>query len=225
MLDLETSWFLRKGHNMNKTSAAKIFYEKYLELKEGDKQIVSRITNKLLQVNLLTRKKVADATDYRFILAYKEVFESFFILMDFSLNIRRSEEVIFIKNESVYNHLRLRKEDSILILVIRLLFQKKFAFITLDENVEVYLSEIHNELSIIGILDNKRMTKERLKSSLMMLKNYNIIDYIDKSLADDARIKIYPTVMFVTDLGEIKNVVELLEGYTQGGQYEDIEEN
>jgi len=210
---------------MNKTSAAKIFYEKYLELKEGDKQIVSRITNKLLQVNLLTRKKVADATDYRFILAYKEVFESFFILMDFSLNIRRSEEVIFIKNESVYNHLRLRKEDSILILVIRLLFQKKFAFITLDENVEVYLSEIHNELSIIGILDNKRMTKERLKSSLMMLKNYNIIDYIDKSLADDARIKIYPTVMFVTDLGEIKNVVELLEGYTQGGQYEDIEEN
>jgi len=208
---------------MNKTAAAKQFNDEYINLKEGEKTIFSRIVNKLLQVNFITKKKPGDVNDYRFILAFKETFEAFFVLTDFILNVKREDEVVYIQNENFYNHMRLRKTESILILVIRILYQRKKDFITLDENVEIFLHEIHSELTRIGYLDHKRITKDKLKPALSFLRNYNIIDYIDKGLHDDARIKIYPTILYVTNLESIKDIVNKLEGYMEGGA-EDNEE-
>lgn len=204
---------------MNKTQAIKKFNEEYTNLKEGEKTDFSRICNKLLQVNFITKRKPGDGNDYRMILAYKEVFEAFFKLIDFEVVIKREDEVVYIKNEAVYNHLRLRKVDSVLILVIRILYQRKMDYVTLDEDVEIFLYEIHDELTRIGYLDNKRITKADLRPALQMLRGYNIIDYIDTGLSDDARIKIYPTILYVTDLGGIKDVIDKLDGYmeAQGG--------
>lgn len=213
---------------MNKTQAIKRFSEDYQNLKEGEKTEFSRICNKLLQVNFLTKRKPGDGNDYRTILAFKEVFESFFALIDFELNIKREDEVVYIKNEAVYNHLRLRKAESVLLLVTRILYQRKMDFVTLDEDVEIFLYEIHDELTRIGYLDNKRITKNDLRPALQMMRAYNIIDYIDVGLSDDARIKIYPTILYVTDLGGIRDVIDKLDGYmeAQGGvSYEEINEN
>lgn len=212
---------------MNKITAVKTFHQAFLDLKEGEKNNFSRITNKLLQVNFITRKKPGDQNDFRFIIAYKEIFEAFFILIDFSLNIKREDEVIYIVNEERFNHITLRKTESILILVLRILFQRKQDYITLDENVEVYLYEIHDELTRIGYLDNKRITKTELKPALSFLRSYNIIDYIDRGLSDDARIKIYPTIIYVTNLGNIKEVVDKVDSYTERGSggFEETYEN
>jgi len=202
---------------MNKSQALKIFNEEYQVLKEGEKTNFSRIVNKLFQVNFITKKKPGDVNDYRFILAYKEAFEAFFVLTDFILETKREDEVVYIVNENQFNHLRLRKTESVLILVIRIIYQRKKDYITLDENVEIFLNEIHEELTRIGYLDHKRITKDKLKPALSFLRNYNIIDYIDKGLHDDARIKIYPTILYITNLDSIKEVVNKLEGYTEGG--------
>lgn len=214
---------------MNKTSALKLFNETYGDLKEGEKTNFSRIVNKLFQVNFLTRRKPGDTNDYRFILAFKEAFESFFALSDFTLNIHREDEVVYIKNDNLFNHIRLRKTESVLILVIRIIYQRKKDYVTLDENVEIFLNEIHNELTRIGYLDHKRITKDKLKPALTFLRNYNIIDYIDKGLHDDARIKIYPTILYITNLDNIKEVIQKLDGYmeSEGGSddYEETDED
>src|SRR5690554_1289136 len=213
---------------MNKTTALKIFNENYNNFKEGEKNNFSRIVNKMLQVNYLTKRKVGDSNDYRFILAYQEAFKAFFALLDFSLNIQREDEVIYIKNEERYNHISLRKTESVLILVLRIIFQRKQDVVTLDEDVEVFLYEIHDELSRIGYLDNKRITKNELKPALTFLRGYNIIDYIDRGLHDDARIKIYPTILYITNLDGIKEVLDRLDSYTEnlrGDSYEETYEN
>ncbi len=208
---------------MNKNQAIKKLNEEFVVLKEAEKTVFSRIVNKLLQVNFITRKKIADANDYRFILAYKEIFDAYFSLSDFELIIERHEEVLYIKNMSNFNHLRLKKAESILLLIVRMLYQAKMDVITLDENVEIYLSEIHDELSKVGYLDNKRMTKETLKPSLQLLRNYNIIDYMDPRLNDDARIKIYPTILYVVRTDTIKDLLDHIDDYVKGGS--DVEES
>lgn len=209
---------------MNKTTAFKVFNEQYSNLKESEKGNFSRIVNKLLQVNFLTKRKPGDGNDFRFILAYQEVFSAFFALMDFSLNVKREDEVIYIINEERYNHITLRKTESILLLVLRVIFQRKQDVVTLDEDVEVFLYEIHDELSRIGYLDNKRITKNELKPALTFLRGYNIIDYIDRGLHDDARIKIYPTILYVTNLDGIKEVIDRLDSYVEGSGGENYEE-
>lgn len=201
---------------MNKTTALKIFNDNYSKLKEGEKSNFSRVTNKMLQVNLLTRRKPGDQNDFRFILAYQETFQAFFALMDFTINIKREDEVIYIVNEERFNHISLRKTESMLILLLRVIYQRKSDVVTLDEDVEVYLYEIHDELTRIGYLDNKRITKSELKPALTFLRSYNIIDYIDPGLSDDARIKIYPTILYVTDLDGIKEVIDRIDSYMKG---------
>lgn len=201
---------------MNKKQAMMQLSDTYLNLKESEKNNVSRIINKLLQVNFITKRKPGDTNDYRFILAFKEVFESYLALADFRLNIHRETEVVYIENEQLFNHMRLRKTESILILVLRILYQHKKDYVTLDEDVEIFLHEIHSELTRIGYLDHKRITKDRLKPALTFLRNYNLIDYIDKGLHDDARIKIYPTILYVTNYDSIKEVVDKYEGYVEG---------
>src|SRR5690554_4400273 len=146
---------------ITKSAALKQLNEEFFSLKEADKQNFSRIINKLFQVNFLTRKRPGDANDYRFILAYKEIFSNYLNLADFELIINRHDEVCYIVNQSSFNRLRLKKEESILLLVFRMLYQTKKDFITLDENVEIYLYEVHDELQKVGYLDNKRMTKDR----------------------------------------------------------------
>ena len=211
---------------MNKTSALKAFSQNYGDFKETEKTNFSRITNKLLQVNYLTKRKPGDSNDYRFILAYEELFKAFFALIDFSLTIKREDDVVYIVNEERYNHITLRKTESILILVLRIIYQRKQDVVTLDDDLEVYLYEIHDELARIGYLDNKRITKNELKPALTFLIGYNIIDYIDRSLSDDARIKIYPTILYITNLDGIKEVVERLDGYLEGSNLnEEINEN
>ncbi|MFA6800905.1 MAG: DUF4194 domain-containing protein [Acholeplasmataceae bacterium] len=201
---------------MNKKQAIIQLNDTYQQLKETEKSNVSRIVNKLLQVNFITKKKPGDTNDYRFILAFKEVFEAFFALADFNLVIHRDTEVVYIENEQLFNHLRLRKTESVMILALRILYQNKKDYVTLDENVEIYLHEIHSELTRIGYLDQKRITKDRLKPALTFLRGYNIIDYIDHGLHDDARIKIYPTILYVTNYETIKEVVDKYEGYMEG---------
>ncbi|MDI6453733.1 DUF4194 domain-containing protein [Peloplasma aerotolerans] len=208
---------------MNKSAALRQFSDEYGLLKEGEKSNFSRIVNKLFQVNFITKRKPGDTNDYRFIVAYKAAFESFFALSDFTLNIMREDEVVYIENDNYFNHMRLRKTESILILVIRILYQRKMDLITLDEDVEIYLHEIHSELTRIGYLDHKRITKDKLKPALTFLRNYNIIDYIDRGLHDDARIKIYPTILYVTNMDSIKEIIQKLEGYVEGGSDDDEE--
>ncbi|MDR4968481.1 MAG: DUF4194 domain-containing protein [Acholeplasmataceae bacterium] len=208
---------------MNKSAALRQFSDEYGLLKEGEKSNFSRIVNKLFQVNFITKRKPGDTNDYRFIVAYKAAFESFFALSDFTLNIMREDEVVYIENDNYFNHMRLRKTESILILVIRILYQRKMDLITLDEDVEIYLHEIHSELTRIGYLDHKRITKDKLKPALTFLRNYNIIDYIDRGLHDDARIKIYPTILYVTNMDSIKEIIQKLEGYVEGGSDGDEE--
>ena len=116
----------------------------------------------------------------------------------------------------MFNLIRLRKNKSIMILILRILYQRKSDYVTLDDDVEIFLHEIHSELTRIGYLDHKRITKDRLKPALVFLRNYNMIDYIDRGLHDDARIKIYPTILYVTNLDSIKEVVDRLDEYTEG---------
>ncbi len=203
---------------LTKRQAFLEFNKEYQDLKESEKSEFSKICNKLLQVNFITRRKKDDENHYRFILGYKQVFEAFFALIDFELEIKRENEVCFIRNEGDYNRLRLKKTDSILLLILRVLFQKKKDQITLSENVKVFLYEIHDELTRIGYLDNKRINKNELKPALVMFRNYNIIDYVDTGLHDDCQIVIYPTILYVTNVDNMKAVINQIDNYVSDGK-------
>lgn len=192
-----------------KTKALYIFIEKFKNLTEQEKNIFSKIVNKLFQINYLTIQKTEDANDYRFILLYKELFISFFQLSDFQLEIKKYDEVIFIKNLNHFNKLKLKKEESLILLILRILFQQK------RENkssgiISIYLQDIYHKLNSIDYKEIKKLTKEKIKNILALYKRFNIINYIENELSDGLIITIYNSILYLIDLDMIKQYTESL---------------
>ncbi|MDV3164896.1 MAG: DUF4194 domain-containing protein, partial [Candidatus Phytoplasma australasiaticum] len=165
----------------------------------------------LFQVNYLTSQKNSDLNDYRFILLHQEMFISFLKLIDFELEIQKHDEVIFIKNVQQLNKLRIKKEESLLLFLFRILFQKKKELVPLNHKVEIYLQDIYLELKSIGYTEMHKLTKEKIKNSLLLFKQYNIIDFSDYNhyLPNDLIIRIYPTILYLINLGMLQYYQEL----------------
>ncbi|WP_225696002.1 DUF4194 domain-containing protein [Candidatus Phytoplasma sp. AldY-WA1] len=194
-----------------KTQEFYIFVEKFKILKEQEKNIFSKIVNKLFQVNYLTIQKIEDANDYRFILLYKELFSSFFKLSDFQLEIKKYDEVIFIKNLNHFNKLKLRKEESLILLILRILFQQKREIKSNYGNViTIYLQDIYHKLNSIAYKEVKKLTKEKIRNILMLFRRYNIINYIDNDLSDGSIITIYNSILYLIDLDMVEQYKKLL---------------
>ncbi|KXT29463.1 hypothetical protein AXA84_0109 [Candidatus Phytoplasma oryzae] len=203
-------------NSLEKKDFSYTFVEKFEKLKEQEKKNFSRVVNKLLQVNFITIKKQKDFNDYNFIILYKDIFDFFFQLADFELKIKYDNEVIFIKSKQNFNKLKLNKEESLILLVICILFYQKKEFNTNNSIIEIYLQDIYKELGNIGYTEVKKMNKEKMKKNLMLLSRYNIIDFSDihtinnDDISNNLIIKIYPTIIYVIDLEMAKQYQKLL---------------
>jgi len=209
---------------MTRSQALELFNTEYGALKEGDRTNFTRIFNKLLQVNYLTKRKPTDNNDYHTILALSELFTAFFKLAGFTLEIRKQHDCIFIINDEGQNHLNLRKITTIILLAFRLLYQEKLGFVSLTDDIEVYFSELHEKLTEVGFVDNKRVTKKDLKPEVEFLKRYNIIHFTDQEIRDTSIIKIYPTILYVCDFNEIKDIIDSIDGLVKPEEKTENEE-
>ncbi|MEZ0180545.1 DUF4194 domain-containing protein ['Camptotheca acuminata' phytoplasma] len=194
-----------------KTKELNIFSDNFRMLQEKEKNIFSRIVNKLFQVNYLTIQKKEDSNDYRFILLYKELFSSFFQLSDFELEIKKYDEVIFIKNLHHFNKLKLKKEESLILLILRMLFQEKKEVVSHNNIIKIYLKEIYYKLNSINYKEIKKLTREKIKNILTLFKRFNVINYSDSNiLTDDLVIQIYPSILYLIDLDIIEEYQKML---------------
>ncbi|MDV3168122.1 MAG: DUF4194 domain-containing protein [Candidatus Phytoplasma stylosanthis] len=182
-----------------------IFVDNFKKIKEQEKKIFSRIVNKLFQVNYLTIQKKEDINDYHFILLQEKLFSSFFKLIDFKLEIKKYDGVIFIKNLLNFNKLKLKKEESLILLILRVLFQDKKET-TANNIIQIYLKDIYHKLYNINYKEIKKLNKSKIKNILSLLKKHNIINLIDDNdiLKDDSIIQIYPSIIYLIDLDMIE---------------------
>ena len=196
-----------------KLTKAKEFMQEYEKLKEGERHEITRVINKLLQVNFITCQKASDKNDYLFILENKEVISALLALLDFSLEIKREAETLFIVNTSGYNRLRLKKNDTVVLLILRILFQRALETATISQDIEIELKQVHDELARIGFLD-KRISKKELRPVLQTFKSYNLIDFKDPDLPDSSTIRIYKSILYVINIQELKNLTQALDEHT-----------
>jgi len=130
-----------------------------------------------------------------------------------------------LQNLSNFNKLSLKKLESVILLALRILYFRINEKVSLSNNVEVNLTDLHVELSRIGYTsDDERVKKSELYPILRMYRNYNIIDYISKDLDDESRIAIYPSIIYAVDISSIKDAIDMFKAYGVG-ESEDEEIN
>lgn len=190
--------------------------ERYSHLSQRDKEEFARIANKLLSIGFLTKKKEDNKKDYYFIDNHKDIFVNYFKIGGWELEFDDTNGVIHIINSNNYNRHQFKLYESIILLILRVLYHEEIMNLTTAENVMVTIDDIQQRFTALKLRD-KPIDKGTLRTALKLFKKFNIIDSIDGDLTlGDSRIIIYPTILLAIKVEDIRRVYEKLETYKKG---------
>jgi hypothetical protein len=185
--------------------------------------------NKLLNNCFIIKKKDDTRNDYIFIIQNKNLFIEYFDLLGYKIEINEMQGVVALTSVSGTGRLRLKKIESIILLILRLLYIEKRRELSLNEDVVVLSDEIHKKYSMLKIEAKLNLDKTIVRDTIRLFKRYNLVTNLDSDVTmSDARIRIYPSVLFaITNdnlTGMYDAINEKLNRYVNGGEQNDDEE-
>ena len=169
--------------------------------------------NKLLNQCFLLRRKEDTKKEYTYIRENKEDFRNLFDLLGYELKINEDQGVIALVSHYDSGRLQLNKTDSILLLILRLLYIEKRKEISSSyEDVTVIMEEIREKYNMLKIRSKPVMDKGMERRMVSLFRKYNIILNLDSDVnLADTRIIIYPSVMMAVTVDNINDYYEMTE--------------
>ncbi|MBQ9488898.1 MAG: DUF4194 domain-containing protein, partial [Lachnospiraceae bacterium] len=108
--------------------------------------------NKLLNQCFLLKKREDTKKEYAFVRENREMFTEYFELLGYELKINEDQGVIGLTNSFGTGRIELTKYDSILLLILRLLYiEKRKELATSSEDVTVLMEEIREKYAMLKI--------------------------------------------------------------------------
>lgn len=156
--------------------------------------IKEEIANYLLNNCFLIGNVDSTRDKYYYVINHEESFRQIFQPIGYALVIHRNLRVIQLVNNHGTGRLALKKYESIMLLIFRLMYvEKRESLSTSEDKVVVTVEEVKNEYEKLNL--PRRFDKGLLEDSLKNIKRYNLVQPLDKLLFMDAKIQIYPSVM------------------------------
>lgn len=197
---------------VQKNNACEDFYKSYVELTETKKNTFSKLCNKLLSENFIYAAKQDDKNDYYDLLSMKAMVENYFSILDYDLIHVDSYKIFYIQTNADRNRIRLRKVETVIALVFRLLYYKGSLDINSNSDIVTSLGKLLNEINKTGIFKTQISPTECL-NALKMLRRYKLISYSFNDFKEDNVITIYPTILFVVKVENINMLNDKLKAY------------
>ena len=156
--------------------------------------IKEEIANYLLNNCFLIGNVDSTREKYYYVINHEERFRQLFQPIGYTLVIHRNLRVVQLINNHGTGRLALKKYESIMLLIFRLLYvEKRESLSTSEDKVVVTVEEIKNEYEKLNL--PRKFDKVLLEDSLRNIKRYNLVQPLDKLLDMDAKIQIYASVM------------------------------
>ena len=169
--------------------------------------------NKLLNQCFLLKRRDDTKKDYSFVRENREQFSTYFDLLGYELKINEDQGVIGLVNQFGTGRIELSKYDSILLLILRLLYiEKRKELSTSSEDVTVLMEEIREKYAMLKIKAKPVLDKGMERGMVRLFRRYNIIQNIDTDVSQaDAKIVIYPSVIMAVPVENINEYYEMTE--------------
>ena len=198
----------------------------YIELTDTRKNTFSRLCNKLLNDNFIYAYRQEDRNDYYEILSMKKLIENYFSMIDFDLVHVDSYKLFYIQTNADRNRIRLKKLDTVIVLVFRLLYHKGSLDINSSSDISTTLGKMITEINQTGIFKSQPSMTDYMES-LRLLRRYKLIDYNFKDFKEDNVIVIYPTILYVAKVDSINMLNDKLKTYiaVKGDDEDEVEED
>ena len=156
--------------------------------------IKEEIANYLLNNCFLMGNVDTTREKYYYVINHEESFRQIFLPIGYTLVIHRNLRVVQLINNHGTGRVVLKKYESIILLIFRLLYvEKRESLSTSEDRVFVTVEEIKNEYEKLNL--PRKFDRVLLEESLRNIKRYNLLKVEDRLSDMDAKIRIYPSVM------------------------------
>lgn len=189
--------------------------------------------NKLLNECFLLKCCEETKKSYYYVLNHKELFAAFFDLLGYEINIIEEFGMISLSNSFGTGRLRLTRTESIILLLLRLIYIEKSRELSQINEVLVSVDDIYERYKMLKI--KRVLGKTQMRISLSKLKKYHIINNLDTDMGNpETRIQIYPSVTLAVRSADLEQLYQSgkdkLNTYIGGGESdesddEDTQEN
>ena len=197
------------------------FYDNYQKLSEKDQEKFANLANKLLNVNYLTGEKEEDTSNFYFISLNFVCFRSYFAIINMELLIYKENKIVVLNAPNSLK-LSLNKTQSVILLILRLLYNEKLKDISLTDKIAITVLDIRDKYEQIGFLDEEKLTPTRLLEILRIFKRYNLINYKGTELKqDDFVIIIYKTIQYAISIDTIEELNSKINSYKEKGDFDE----
>ena len=200
-----------------------------MELLEGmlqkDKDEFKRICNRLLGTCFICKGNQTSRSDYYFVLKYRDKFRMYLDVLGYRLEINEEYGVIQLTNPQNYNHLNLKLFESIILLILRILYDEKKRELSASDEVIVNLGDIQDKYLSLKIRD-KMIDRTTMRNALSLFRRFQLVETLDKDLSnEESRILIYDSILMAVRVEDIRQAYEKLEIYRKGkGANEEADE-
>lgn len=152
------------------------------------------LANYLLNHCFLIGNMDATREKYYLLTNNEEEMQEIFRPLGYSIAINRNLRVAHLINLHEAGRIELRKYESVLLLILRLLYVEKRETLSVSEQlVLTTVEEIENEYNKLNL--PKKLDRRMLEDALRTFKRYNLAMMIDRLENTSARIQILPSVM------------------------------
>jgi len=182
--------------------------EKFEELNIGQQKLFAKTCLRLLSNSFLAKDKEDNKEMYYFIISYKHYFDEYFDVMDFELVLDREMGAVQLVHRDNNNLLRLKKDESIILLILRILFHEHLVKTSINDNVVIKVDEIHDYYDSLEL--KKKINKTDLVKILRLFKRYNLIETLGDITKTSTPIIIYPTILLAINTQTINDVYNLI---------------
>ena len=157
--------------------------------------------NKLLSTTFLSKDKRDNKESYYFLMSYKEVFDEFFQILGYEVTLDMASGSVMLSGASNNNTLKLKRDESIILLILRLLYHEKMKDTSLNENIVCSVSDIHEKYDYLEI--KRKLNKTDLISALRLFRRYNLIEATGDLTSSACKIVILPTILMAVKSEDI----------------------
>ena len=177
--------------------------------------------NKLLNECFIIKKNKDTISDYNFISNYRDYFISLFDLLGYELVIQEDQGVIGINNPAGTGRIHLKKIESMLLLILRLLYIEERKKVSQIGDVVVIVDQIYDKYNMLKM--QNKLDKTTLRNSMGLFRRYHLIQNLDADMSNpDTRVIIYPSILLAVANSSLDDMYQAakdkLDKYGRGGE-------
>ena len=181
----------------------------FTDLSESEQGKVREVINRLLEVNFLVKDNDRDA--YASIRRHRPALEDYFQFLGWELTIDERHECVYLHIPDGRLRKRLDREQTVWLLVLRLLYEEKRQGLSLSDYPMVTLYEVRSKYETFRLDFVNRTTLDRL---IRVSVQFQLIETMDQdNRSDDARFKLFHTWMYLIQMDEMNWLIQRLEQY------------